>query len=79
MPDDSDKAHQENAQDASLAQAGEPHGTTEGTTPAASQATDTPTSEDLDVREARLGGPRKAMGPGEDVDETVPEEQEHEQ
>lgn len=73
MPDEIDDPVQENAQDAALAQAGEPHGSTDET--AASRSADTPPSADqLDQREERLTLPRKAMGPSDDVDETIPDE-----
>lgn len=61
------------AQDAALAQAGEPHGTSEAQAASIDEAT--PTPEELDAREERLAtSPRKPMGPLPQVEQTIPEE-----
>lgn len=72
MSDETGRSEQENAQDAALARAGEPHGTSEAR---AESIDETPTREELDAREERLASsPRKPMGPSHQVEQTTPEE-----
>ena len=59
------------AEDAALASAGEAH--TEETEEAKEEIRP-PTPEELDTREENFTGPRKPMGPTQDVAETIPEE-----
>jgi hypothetical protein len=67
----------EMAENASVAQAGEPQGLDQQDAPQAESPQDgdgTPTPEELDARNEAFSGPRKPMGPVETVNpETVPE------
>ena len=77
MTEPDDGTPVEMAENASVAQAGEPQGLDQQGTPQAEspQGDDgTPTPEELDARNEAFSGPRKPMGPVEDVNpETVPE------
>jgi len=68
----------EMAENASVAQAGEPQGLDEQGAPLADIPQDgdgTPTPEELDARDEAFSGPRKPMGPVDTVNpESVPEE-----
>ena len=70
----------EMAENASVAQAGEPQGLDQQGAPQAESPQDgdaTPTPEELDARDEAFSGPRKPMGPVESVNpESVPEEPE---
>jgi hypothetical protein len=63
--------------DASVGYAGEPSGT-QDTRDLSAQEDEGPSAEDLDAREEKFTGPRKAMGPAgldDDPPETTPEEE----
>jgi hypothetical protein len=60
------------AEDAAVAQAGEPHGSSESMELTPDEGT--PTPAELDAREEDFTGPRKPMGPTEEIPETTPEE-----
>ncbi len=75
MTDARDQPHAEGSAHASVASAGEPHGSSD-TRDLAFEAGG-PTPEELDAREEKLAGPRKPMGPtdgDDDVPETIPED-----
>jgi hypothetical protein len=76
MSNSASQAGSTGSEDAALAQAGGPHGSTEAREEAVREevAREAPTPEELDAREEHFTGPRKPMGPTEDVDETTPEE-----
>ena len=61
------------AEDAALAQAGEPHGSSDERAEAFDEGA--PTPEELDAREENFSRPRKTMGPGQEVPETIPGEE----
>jgi hypothetical protein len=78
MSQDSDGTSVEMAENASIGQAGEPQRLDQAGGPQAesAEAEGTPTPEELDERDEAFRGPRKPMGPGEDLNpETVPEEE----
>ena len=79
MTQDSDGTSAEMAENASIAQAGEPQRLDQEGGPQADRMQDEqarPTPEELDERDEAFRGPRKPMGPGEDLNpETVPEEE----
>ena len=62
----------QNAEDASLASAGEPHRESEAQAGGIEDAA--PIAEELDRRERRLTRPRKPMGPSSGVEPTTPDE-----
>ena len=78
MTQDRDETSVEMAENASIGEAGEPEHLDQAGGPQADSAEAeqaTPTPEELDERDEAFRGPRKPMGPGEDLNpETVPEE-----
>ena len=80
MSQPGDGTSTEMAENASVAQAGEPQGLDQQGAPQAESVHDgdaTPTPEELDARDEAFSGPRKPMGPVESVNpESVPEEPE---
>ncbi len=78
MTDAKHQPYAEGAANASVASAGEPHGSSDTRDLAAPEGGG-PTPEELDSREEKLTGPRKPMGPpdrddDDGVPETIPEE-----
>jgi hypothetical protein len=76
MSDATDRPGQDEAIDASVSHAGEPHGSTD-TRDVTREEGVGPAPEDLDAREEAFTRPRKPMGPTErqdDVPETIPPE-----
>ena len=67
----SDEADRTEAVNASVGDAGEPHGSTDTRDKPREEGIG-PAPEDLDAREERFTGPRKPMGPS-DVEDDIPE------
>jgi len=74
MSQDGDSAAVEMAENANVADAGEPQGLSQEGAPQAESADagETPSAEDLDARNEAFARPRKPMGPVESNPETVP-------